>query len=111
MKYLKTYEDINNKIEYDDYIIYNLYYFNHQKHIPTILKICGTPGPKGHKVDYYMANIIMRLNDDNIVWVNTIDSIRIYKDDMEEHLISKANSLKDAKEKLLMLVNVNKYNL
>lgn len=106
---MKTFEQYieRNKFKHGDYIIIKI------KNKLYILYIHGTPGPKGHKINYYSLHILKKFNeyDNNIIdWVSD-ESIEINKEELETNFLYVTDTLEDAEKQMHIIKDSSKYNI
>ena len=106
-----------HKFDYGDYIVCNIrYYRTDGKNYNSIIRIVDTPGPKGHKINYYSAYVLYKYDNgelEELKWDDPMvkDTIEYDQQELEKNALFSTRDEEKAIEIIKMLGDTEKYNL
>jgi len=117
MKHLKTFENINKKdIDVGDYLVWHDYEIDNGNIIKyddeyEILKVIHIQDVYGGT--RYLVNTIYRLNssDNKLKFINSNVDQYINENELDYCITFVSKNIEECKTKIIMLNNINKYNL
>lgn len=116
---IKIFEEYikRNIFEYGDYIVCDVrYHRTDGKNYLSIIRIHGTPGPKGHPIDYYSAYVLYKYDNnklEQLKWDHpmTKDMVGFNKEQLESDALYSSKNIEESIYFIKIAADSKKYNL